>query len=43
MAAYGRYLLNVGVDVSTAAVYGQLSSFACFPPLAVSPNVRGES
>jgi hypothetical protein len=43
MAAYGRYLLNVGVDVSTAAVYGQLSSFACFPPLAVSPNVRGET
>jgi GR25 family glycosyltransferase involved in LPS biosynthesis len=43
MAAYGRYLRNVGVDVAAAAVYGQLKSFACFPPLAVSPNVRGEA
>ena len=43
LAAYGRYLRNVGVDVSTAAVYGQLRSLACFPPLAVSPNVRGEA
>jgi glycosyl transferase, family 25 len=43
LAAYGRYLRNLGVDVSTAAVYAELSSFACFPPLAVSPNVRGEA
>lgn len=43
LSGYGRYLRNVGVDVATAAVYGQLKSFACFPPLAVSPNVRGEA
>jgi glycosyl transferase, family 25 len=42
LAAYGRYLRNVGVDVAAAAVYGELRSFACFPPLAISPNVRGE-
>jgi glycosyl transferase, family 25 len=35
------YLRNVGVDVSTNAVYRQVQAFACFPPLAASPNVRG--
>ena len=36
-------MTNVGVDVSTNAVYRHTQSFACFPPLAVTPNVRGDA
>jgi GR25 family glycosyltransferase involved in LPS biosynthesis len=43
LPAYGRYLSNIGVDVAAAAAYRELRSFACFPPLAISPNRRGES
>jgi glycosyl transferase, family 25 len=38
---FNRHIANVGVDVATNAVYAQTQSFACFPPLAVTPNVRG--
>jgi glycosyl transferase, family 25 len=36
-----RSLENIGVDVSTNAVYPQTGSYACFPPLVATPNVRG--
>lgn len=32
---------NVGLDVATNAAYPQAQCYACFPPLAASPNVRG--
>jgi len=35
------HIRNVNVDVSTNAYYGETNSYVCFPPLAVSPNVRG--
>jgi glycosyl transferase, family 25 len=41
LPVFDRSLANIGVDVSTNAVYPQTQSFACFPPLAVTPNVRG--
>jgi glycosyl transferase, family 25 len=31
---------NVGLDVATNAAYLETQCFACFPPLAASPNVR---
>jgi GR25 family glycosyltransferase involved in LPS biosynthesis len=37
---FNTYVRNVNVDVSTNAHYGGTNSFICFPPLAVSPNVR---
>jgi GR25 family glycosyltransferase involved in LPS biosynthesis len=40
---YNRRLLNVGVDVAANAVYKDTSSWACFPPLAVTPNRRGDA
>jgi len=40
---FDKYLPNVGVDVSMNAAYPKTHSFACFPPLAVTPNVRGET
>jgi glycosyl transferase, family 25 len=39
--AYNKHLINVGLDVSTNLAYERMESFACFPPLAVSPNERG--
>jgi glycosyl transferase, family 25 len=41
LPVYNRFLENIGVDVSTNAAYPRTQSFACFPPLAVTPNVRG--
>jgi glycosyl transferase family 25 len=38
-----HHVANVGVDVSTNAVYGEAECFACFPPLAVTPNRRGDA
>jgi glycosyl transferase family 25 len=40
---FNRHLSNVGVDVAANAVYPQVQAFACFPPLAASPNVRGSA
>jgi glycosyl transferase, family 25 len=40
---FDKYLPNVGIDVSMNAAYPKIGSFACFPPLAVTPNVRGEA
>ena len=37
-----QHLSNIGIDVATNAVYSQTQTFACFPPLAVTPNVRGQ-
>jgi len=37
----GHHVRNVGVDVAPNAVYRDIQAFACFPPLAASPNVRG--
>ncbi|TFZ08188.1 glycosyltransferase family 25 protein [Ramlibacter humi] len=34
---------NIGVDCATNVAYPQTQSFACFPPLAVTPNVRGDA
>lgn len=34
---------NIGVDCATNVAYPQTNSFACFPPLAVTPNVRGDA
>lgn len=39
---FNIHLRNVNIDVSTNIVYAQTAAFACFPPLAASPNVRGE-
>jgi glycosyl transferase, family 25 len=36
-----RSVANLGVDVAVNAAYPHTRSFACFPPLAVTPNVRG--
>jgi glycosyl transferase, family 25 len=41
LPVFNRSLENIGVDVATNAVYPRTQSFACFPPLAVTPNVRG--
>jgi glycosyl transferase, family 25 len=41
LPVFNRSLENVGVDVATNAAYPRTQSFACFPPLAVTPNVRG--
>ncbi len=38
---FKRFQGNVGVDISTNAMYQHTHSFACFPPLAASPNVDG--
>jgi glycosyl transferase, family 25 len=40
---FDKYLPNVGIDVSMNAAYPKTHSFACFPPLAVTPNVRAEA
>jgi glycosyl transferase, family 25 len=40
--AHNHTMVNVGVDVSTNAVYKDVSAWACFPPLAVTPNRRGD-
>jgi len=34
---------NRSIDVVTNALYSKMRAFACFPPLAVTPNVRGSS
>jgi GR25 family glycosyltransferase involved in LPS biosynthesis len=34
---------NIGVDVAACAAYRQAECFACFPPLAVTPNARGDA
>jgi hypothetical protein len=34
------YVRNVNVDVSVNAAFGHMQCYACFPPLAVSPNLR---
>jgi glycosyl transferase, family 25 len=41
LPVFNRSLENIGVDVATNAAYPRTQSFACFPPLAVTPNVRG--
>jgi hypothetical protein len=38
---FDKYLPNIGIDVSMNAAFPNTRSFACFPPLAVTPNVRG--
>ena len=38
----GHSVANIGVDVAASAAYPQTLSFACFPPLAVTPNRRGD-
>ena len=36
----GYHMRNMGVDVAANAHYAQLQAYACFPPIAASPNVR---
>jgi len=38
-----RPVPNVGLDVMTNAAYPSVGAFACFPPLAVSPNEHATS
>jgi hypothetical protein len=38
-----RHVANLGVDVAACAAYGRAECFACFPPLVVTPNARGET
>jgi glycosyl transferase, family 25 len=41
LPVFSRFLANIGVDVSANAAFPQTQSFACFPPIVVTPNVRG--
>jgi GR25 family glycosyltransferase involved in LPS biosynthesis len=38
-----HHVANIGVDVAACAAYGRADCFACFPPLVVTPNARGEA
>jgi GR25 family glycosyltransferase involved in LPS biosynthesis len=40
LAGLNYNMRNMGVDVSANAVYAQVQAYACFPPIAASPNRR---
>ena len=42
LPGFNYSMRNVGIDVSLNAAYPQAQAWACFPPLAATPNVRGQ-
>lgn len=42
LPGFNYSMRNVGIDVSLNAAYPQTLAYACFPPLAATPNVRAQ-